>query len=293
MELITQPDVLQHRDWIDFTSLSTFQYCPRRYWWAYRQGVQVREEHPALINGQAYHKAIATYHQSRGAGIPHQQSMLAAFEACQKIMKRITVEDKTRNMTVALETLHDYFTRWEAEMYSTQEVEVTGAIDLGDLLYVVRIDRIFSSPLGEGIMETKTTSIVGDRWQQRGKPNDQITGYLFAASVLGSKRTVGVLDVIPIHDQSSKRKPPFRVITYRSEEELAIWHRNVVEWWKLIKGCEATNWFPMHTGNCIPLIGASCPYHPLCSSHPDQPDTYELPEEFAVRHWNPLMEEEE
>jgi len=153
------------------------------------------------------------------------------------------------------------------------------------------IDAIVNSAFGYGIRETKTTTVVGERWQLRGKPNMQLEGYMFMASVLtGIKVLTGWLDVIPVHADSSKRKPPFRIMTQRSEGELANWHKEVSHWYRKIKMDKELNFFPKDTDQCTPLRSSDCPYTTLCRLYPDPFDieTLELPAEFSIRPWLPL-----
>jgi hypothetical protein len=286
-------------EWIDFSSLSNFMTCPRKYFWRSILNIDDAGQNIALMNGSAYHEALSIYHNAIITGFGHEKAFAMAIYTLQTEMSKIIEPDKKRNATVATDTLSFYLEKYRDSPYKLIHAELTGAIDMGEFLYVGKLDGNIETPYGEGILETKTTSVVGDRWQSRGKPNKQIEGYMFLASVIFDRLIrVGVLDVIPIHEDPKKRKDPFRITTMRTEEELNAWSRDTLEWWHKIQDCTNRNYFPMHTERCIPLVGFSCPYTILCNKYAD-PFVYdestelEFPDQFIVREWNPLKDEDE
>ncbi len=281
------------KEWIDYTSLSTFITCPRKYWLRCLQDITSAVPHPALINGKAYHEGIAAYHKAIMGGATFEEAVDAGLKVAAVRMAEIKVEDAKRNTAVATSTLHNYFERWRNDVSKMLYVEVGGAVDVGDFLYVGLIDAIAETAYGVGIRETKTTTIVGDRWQLRAKPNLQVDGYMFMASVLlGGDVYAGCLDVIPIHEDAKKRKDPFRIMTTRSEAELATWHRNLMKWWKMIKVCKEDGFFPMATDACVPMIGSDCPFHIICKLYPDPHNVdvgeMKLPDGFVKKAWMPV-----
>jgi hypothetical protein len=282
---------IENKPWIDYSSLSMYMTCPRKYWWRSIQHITTATDHPALTNGKAYHAAIADYHRARLAGASFNDAVEKGIATAIPIMQEIKVEGTKRNATVAEACLRNYFTRWNDDVSTILHVEVGGAVDLGDFLYVGLIDAIKDTPYGIGINETKTTTVVGDRWQLRGKPNMQIEGYMFMASVLLGKDVLsGTLDVIPIHEDSKKRKDPFRIPTTRTHEELAEWHRNVAHWFAKIEQDKHDDFFSMDTNQCVPLIGSDCPYHIVCKlyENPHGRSDITVPGEYIIKPWLPL-----
>jgi hypothetical protein len=278
------------KDWLDYTSLTYFMRCPRMYWWRCRQNIVKSAEAVALLNGAAYHDCIAAFHQERLRGVSFEHAVAGAMEVLIDGMKKITIEDPKRNVSVAMDTLGYYFMKWSGDVMTTKAVEVGGAIDLGDFLFIFRIDGLGEGPFGLTVIERKTTTIVGSRWQQRGKPNLQMEGYMFGASVLtGDDYLSGCLDIIPIHENARRREEPFRIFTMRTKDELANWHQNIAEWWKSIKTCITDDYFPMNTESCVPLLGMSCDYTQLCSMYPSMNhESLEIPAEFKQEEWKPF-----
>lgn len=291
---ILQPHEIS-KDWLDYSSLVKFQRCPRAYFWAHIMNIKPSTQPVALINGKAYHEGIAIYHECRKIGMSHLEAIEKGIEAALVIIREITIEDAKRNSSVCESTLRGYFAQWENEFFITKTIETGGAIDLDDFVFIFRIDRIvdMNSSLfkGLGVIETKTTTIMGSKWQKRGKPNLQIEGYMFGASVLlGEDILNGVLDVIHIHDNPSRRETPFRIITSRSHAELEAWHHNIVKWWGRIKVCKKENFFPMTTENCYPLLGMECEYTSLCAKYPNPHifvNEIEIPDEYMIDEWKP------
>jgi len=292
MQLIKLEDAIT-RNWVDFSSLSAYITCPRRYWWQCIQSVSPLDVHPALTNGRGYHASIASYHIAKLAGATHEEAVEAGIKSLVPIMEEIKVEDPDRNTPVAISTMKNYFERHKNDTGKPLYVETGGAVDLGDIVYVGLIDLIIElQSFGITVRETKSTTVVGERWQLRGNPNMQIDGYLFMASVLLDINIFSAqLDVIPVHHDASKRKLPFRIFTTRSEKDLAAWHKDVVHWARQIAMCKERNYFPRWTDACIPLRGSDCPYTLLCRKYPDphtQEVALELPREYTIRPWLPL-----
>lgn len=275
--------------WLDYSALSMFQRCPMSFYWRMVQHITPAITEASLINGQAYHEAKAVYLQAMIDKKFHEDAKQAALDSMIPIMQTITQDDPKRNLTVAIKTMDHYLDFWKDDLYKPIDVEIGFAVDLIDFFFVGRIDSFESGPFGKVVMETKTTTIVGDRWQFRGKPNLQIDGYVASRYILTGEMPYGaVLDVIPIHDK--KIILPFRIITPRSVEDVENWIKEVRMWYFLINACKRENHFPPHTEMCMPMVGFSCNYRLLCKTYPSP---FHLPEiplsgEYKVESWAPF-----
>lgn len=275
--------------WLDYSTLSMLQRCPMSYFWRMIQHVTPAEDGAALINGTAYHEAKAVYLQSIMDGIEHDEAKKRALLAAIPIMQKITVDDPKRNLTVAANTLNYYFDFWKDSHYKPLEVEIGFAVDLMNFFYIGRSDSFESCPFGDVVVETKTTTIVGNRWDFRGEPNLQIDGYVAARYITTGKMPWGgVLDVIPIHHQ--KLIPPFRIMAPRNEMNVERWMEEVQEWFITLQRYKESRIFPKNTEMCIPLVGYSCNYRLLCKMFPQPYHMKEipLPGEFKVEKWAPF-----
>jgi len=265
------------------------------YFWQSIQKVDTTGEKPALVNGEAYHECKAGYLKMILNGTDHDTAVAAALTLLEPIMARITEPDDKRNITIATQTMYNYFQTHREEVFEVMEVEIPFAIDLNEFLFVGKIDAIKNWP-GYGIMieETKSTSIIGTRWQMRGKPNMQIDGYVAAAFISLGKMPYGaLLDVIPVtKDPNKGTNQAFRVITIRNEKDIDLWVQNVRYWWQTKMEYEAKNFFPQNTENCVPLIGFGCPFTTLCEMYPDphNMDEIKLPAAYEINEWAPFEE---
>ena len=284
---------LEKRDWIDYSSLSMLQKCPRSYYWRVVRSVSPGSS-AALINGKAYHEARAVYREMRQEGTSHEEALASALKAMTEVMKDIPDDDPKRNLSVATDTLVHYFESWRNDAYyKTKMVEVGFAFPVPgqDFCVVGKIDEVAELPYGEVVMEFKTTTIAGERWHMRADVNLQIDIYLTAIYLLtGSLPYGGVLDVVHIHNDSRRRKSPFRIGPVpRSEQDVELCLHDVVEWWKTLQRYHEDNIWPRHTEACLPLIGYSCSFLQLCKEIPD-PFTgtdFELPSGYTIEKWAP------
>jgi len=279
------------KPWIDFSSLSMLMKCPRQYYWKIIREITSSGEQAPLINGEAYHECKATYLRMKKAGQgTHEERKDAALESMIPIMSQITGEDPKRNLTVAFSTMNNYLDFWKDEPYEILEVEVKFAVDMISFIFVGRIDAIKMHPsFGKLVEETKTTSIVGKKWEYRVKPNLQIDGYYSAMYILtGEAYGGGILDVIPV-DEKLKAQP-MRFITPRNIEDVKDWTNNIQEWWMTLDRYKKSGIFPQNTEACYPILGYNCEYTTLCSMYPHPYDVQEieLPGEYCISSWAPF-----
>lgn len=286
----------KNKDWIDFSSLNMLMKCPRSYYWRIVKEITTSAPAIALINGKAYHDGKAAYYESKMAGISHEDSIDVGLKALAIGMKDIKVEDPTRNLTIAVQTLSNYFELWKDEPWVSVDVELSMAVDLINFIFVGRVDRIVESTTGLGrfLEETKTTSIIGERWGMRGRPNMQIDGYYSMYYMLtGELLTGGVLDIIPVKDKPYDRKnQPFRIMTMRNQQDIEDWMSNIQEWWFTLQRYKETGIYPQNTEACVPMVGYTCSYTTLCSMfpHPYKMKEIPIPGEYMQELWAPFEE---
>lgn len=283
---------IKDKEWIDYSSLTYFMTCPRKYFWRCQANVVVNKPQAALINGKVYHDVLAAYYTCMKDGASYEEARAVALGMLSGSDLVLIKDDPKRNLTVALETLYNYIEYWKNEQYKTIECEIGFAVDLGHFFYVGKIDRVADSPFGLMIIEQKTTSIVGERWMNRAKPNMQIDGYVGSYYITTGRMPYGgVLDVIHIHEDSKKRKSPFRIISARSNVDVDNWVKNISYWFNHVMRCKESQFYPMNNESCFPLMGFSCDYHTLCLQHPyiklEEFNNIEIPSEFKIEKWQP------
>jgi len=188
--------------------------------------------------------------------------------------------------------MNKYFDLWEDEQYKTLQVEIKFVVDLINFVFVGVIDAYKEHPtFGRLIEETKTTSIVGNRWELRGKPNLQIDSYVSAMYITtGEMPAGGILDIIPVTEKMDKK--PMRFLTFRTVEDVDSWTDNVQEWWITLSRYRDSGIYPQNTENCVPLVGYSCEYNQLCTLYPKPHKTKELdiPAEYKINEKPAFLE---
>lgn len=128
-----------------------------------------------------------------------------------------------------------------------EPLQYGGIIDLG----VSFSDRIY-------VVDHKTTTRMGESYFLQFKPDNQMTGYIWAASKLTDQAVGGaIINAIGVYkskDTVFDRKP-----TTRTPVEIQRWLEGVLWQANEIKRCEANNYWPLITKHCT-MYGL-CEFH--------------------------------
>jgi hypothetical protein len=110
------------------------------------------------------------------------------------------------------------------------------------------------------VLEHKSTSVLGGTYFNQFKPNNQVSGYIWASSKLSGKKVQGALvNAIGIY-KAGKTKFE-REMTSRSEVGIAEWKRNVQTTCAEIRFHERHGYWPLRTQACT-LYGL-CEFHSI------------------------------
>lgn len=290
-------EVAHEREWLDYSTISTFLRCPRRFMWQYIFHLRPSEANEAMTFGSAVHAAIATYRRyilrQDFDGIKRGDAIQEAFKVGSDILKDggVSGNDPRYTLTSLAEVVSEYLERWSEDYYIPLEIEVPFVVDFGDFVYCGSIDEIAEGTgfiRGLMVKEIKTTGIVNDKWQERVKPNLQIDGYVAAVYAMTGTIPNAFVDVIYT---AKKRKPSQRYTTTRTIDDILSWEENIFNIHEDIKRCYERWFFPKNTEMCVPLIGYSCSYRDLCMRHPSVKSTkledYD-PSGYIIEEWHPL-----
>lgn len=133
------------------------------------------------------------------------------------------------------------------------------------------------------VLEHKSTSQLGPTYFNQFKPNNQVTGYTWAAGQMSGMRVGGALiNAVGVYKASTtrfERKP-----TSRSEAEIAEWLENVVREVNSIRRCDVTGEFPMRTTACT-MYGL-CEYHAVHTLPPGTARERRLELDYVKEHWD-------
>ena len=133
------------------------------------------------------------------------------------------------------------------------------------------------------VLEHKSTSQLGPTYFNQFKPNNQVTGYVWAGGQMSGKRVGGALiNAIGVYKAGAtkfERKP-----TSRSEAEIAEWLEKVRRECNNIRRFDVTGEFPMRTTACT-MYGL-CEYHSVHTLPPGTARERRLELDYVKDHWD-------
>jgi len=133
------------------------------------------------------------------------------------------------------------------------------------------------------VLEHKSTSQLGPTYFNQFKPNNQVTGYVWAGGVMSGKRAGGaIINAIGVYKAGAtkfERKP-----TSRSDAEIAEWLENVRRECNAIRRCEVTGEYAMRTTACT-MYGL-CEYHSVHTLPPGTARERRLEQDYVKEHWD-------
>lgn len=266
---------------IDNFMLTMAQTCPAKYELR-RQGWTSRHRSAALGFGAAIHEGLAEWYRSG--------NLAQATAQIKAKWPDNTPVDDYRSLNKCLEVMEAYARKYSAEPFSVVgAAEGNAAIEIPFTLYTgkhldclcghswvegltqcpsckidfepIEYGGIFDGLIEFGtqvyILEHKTTSQLGAYYFNQFKPNNQVTGYVWAGGLLSGKRVGGaMINAIGVYKASATKFE--RHLTTRSQGEIDFWLENVRAECNIIKHYERTGFFPQRTGACT-LYGA-CEY---------------------------------
>ncbi len=270
---------------VDNFALSMFQTCPAKYDLRIRQGWTTAGKSAALGFGGALHEGLAVWYKTG--------DLKQSLRAIEEVWPSGLPVDDWRTKEKCLETMLRYTKEYPREAFhvvgypENPMVECTFTIDTGLFL---RCDtclehdntdprspqcarcKSMREPIEYGgifdglvefnntvfVLEHKTTSQLGSYYFNQFKPNNQVSGYVWAAGLLSGRRVGGAfINAIGIYKSSTTRFE--RQITTRSAVAIEEWLSYVKDTCEMIRTAERTGRWPMFTGACT-LYG-QCEYH--------------------------------
>lgn len=133
------------------------------------------------------------------------------------------------------------------------------------------------------VVDHKSTSVLGPMYFHQFKPNNQMTGYIWAAQKMSSKKIDGAI----INAIGIKKTGPTvfkREITSRSPEGIASWENNLYHACCMIQTAQLTGYWPLNTGACTQY--GLCEYHAVhvLESKKDQEKRLDI--DYIREAWN-------
>jgi hypothetical protein len=248
---------------IDNFLLTMFQACPLKYKLRALEHWTARRKSAALGFGGALHEGLAAWYRT---GDPRQ-----ALNAINNSWPDNLPVDDWRTKDKALQVMYDYMQRYSREPFKVVGVpdapmiECTFTLDTGLTLedgepieYGGIFDGLVEWDGSVYVLEHKTTSQLGSFYFNQYNPNNQITGYIWAAGKLSGQRVGGaIINAVGLYKSSPTKFE--RQITNRNKVQIEEWLQNVKHVCQQIRDCERRGFWPMHTPSCTQY--GRCEFH--------------------------------
>lgn len=272
---------------VDNFALTNFQTCPAKYDLRIRQGWTTRRRSSALGFGGAFHEGIAAWYKTR--------DLAAALTAIATKWDDTVSVDDYRTKEKCIQVMIDYVKHYPQESFSVvgapehPMIEVPFCLDTGlvcDDGEPIEYGGIFDGLVDFNgqlwVFEHKTTSQLGSYYFDQFKPNNQVTGYIWAAEKLSGRKVSGaIINAIGAYKTGATKFE--RGMTARHAQDLIEWAENVRVVCNQIKRAEKEG-FSMSTAACT-LYG-KCEYHSVhVLSHPLERQK-RLEQDYLIDAWD-------
>lgn len=273
---------------IDYTALSTFTTCPKKYYFRIIRGIVGKKPPVAAEFGRAIHKALDVWHTQRDI-----DKAIQVFHDTFPV----EIEDEKRTHAVGEKILRLYAEKYEHEPFKVLESERKFSVKIPgtDMMLVGRRDKVVDIDGSQWVLDHKTTSRLGAEFFYKIKPNMQFDGYVYSAIQDGYTKCVGViLDAILVAKgllipaQLSKLTPLARDMSYRSELDIQRYIENITQIIQYIeRSYEIGVWYD-NTESCCDYV--ECPYRKICKEDVSLHERI-IDMDYKVEPWSPNKED--
>jgi len=277
----------------DYTSMSTFQTCQRKYDFRINRGLVGKVGMTAPDFGKAIHKALDAWYKDKDV-----DNAVAIFKADYQESD----EDDKRTYRMGEWILKNYHEKYRDQPFKVlaTEQEFTIRLPNGNNL-IGRIDKIIEWDGAVWGVDHKTTSSLGDAYMRFHTPNLQFSGYTYAIQQLGFPACQGILvDAILVAkgllEASSRSKlvPLRRDFAYRSVGDIEEYLQIAQQIQGQIRfneemeiGYNRSAWLPNFDA-CTDY--GECPYRKICKEPIEYRDRI-IASDYKVEHWDPRDKE--
>ena len=190
---------------VSYSSIRSFQTCPRKYYWEY-----VRRLRPVTVSraqefGSAWHLALSAWFQTGSV-----EAAVVAFNAAYQD----SAEEALRTQSLGKRLLQQYADRYPREGLVVVGDERWLEVPMGDgVRYVMKIDKIITHQDETLPWDHKTTGGyqgITAAYLKQFKPNLQLRGYVYGVrEVLGIPATKLLVDITWVGRGQPKSGEPF------------------------------------------------------------------------------------
>lgn len=280
---------------IDNTALIAFQTCPALYFLRFKQHWAPRRKSAALSFGGGVHLGLAEWYETG--------DMQKAAIAMSNGWTPGPIDDY-RTLEKAVEVLVKYQRQYPRENFQFVQgpsgplVEVVFTLPLqidGEQLCLtdgepIEYGGIFDGLVDSGgpaaqvyVLEHKTTWRLGASYMLQFKPNNQVSGYIWAAGALSGKKVAGAL-INAICVTSSGKIDFKRDITTRTPYDISVWARDVQRTCQMIRDAEVSGLWPRFTKSCT--MYGKCEFHDVHVKGDAETEDRILNQDYEYREWS-------
>lgn len=272
----------------DYTMMSTFHVCRRKYDYRFNKNLVRNITATALDFGKVIHSALDLLYQHWDAD--------AAVQHFHHNFKEDLERDDKRTNAVGEWILRNYASHYADQPWELVQSELPFSVDLpnGNQL-IGRIDKVIKWDGVYWVVDHKTTSGLGASYFKMAEPNAQFMGYTYAARKLGFPVVGTVVDAILVAkgllkaESRAKLTPLARYDAHYSDELMAEWLSWAHNTQDDISRCTDTEIWTPNYESCT--YYGECPYRSLCKEIPALRGRI-ISSDYRVEEWNPIKEEE-
>lgn len=266
------------RDAYDTSILQTSQRCPRKAEYHYFLNRAPAGRNVPIGFGLAYHKFREVLEKNYITLVRDGDEDLAsvaqglyhtALNAALEGYKDPPLEHSKSYLTRGrLElTCEQGFQLWMSEKrrgrVKVLEAEQAFELKLPDgHLFTGRFDQIVDDRGKIYLRDFKTTSRMGRNYSKQFTPNDQMTGYTWAARQLSGRKVVGVIIQV-VYNTKTKGPEHHTFLSARTDFHIQEWLKNIQMEMSLLDSYVEDRYFPMRTTACGDFGG--CYFRDCCS----------------------------
>jgi hypothetical protein len=290
----------------DSTSLGALKICARYYEYNIIEGYSSRIEGVHLRFGSEYNNALVTYHKERAKGNDKETSLLAAVRYAMEhtwdyqLNRPWTSDEPTKNRETLIRSIIWYLDKYEDDPLETQvlstgepavelsfriHLEITSNLTDEPYLLCGYLDRKVEFVNDSWITDFKTTkSMLDEKYFNQYSPNNQVSQYALAGTMIGSNPIKGVIiDAAQIAVTFTRFQ---RAQIGRNTQQLEEWLNDAMIYIRQNETYVENNYWPMNDTSCTRYGG--CPYRPVCAAIPElRPKLLEGL--YHRRSWDPLV----
>lgn len=303
---------------IDNFALTMFQTCPHKYFRRMIQGWTPRRKSGALGFGGALHEGLAEWHRDGELGM----ALVAIDKGWPDAMPVDDFRTKDKCLSTMMEYVKQYPTESFKTVVGPNGplIEVPFTLDTGMYLPCrlswigtdkstpdcsgvsnesgvcvhcgkdcepIEYGGIFDGLVEYGgtvyVLEHKSTSMLGSTYFNQFKPNNQVTGYVWAAGQMSGRQVGGaIINAIGVYRVGKTKFE--RHITNRFPEEIVEWLENVRIVCNQIKEAELRQTFSRSTGACT-MYGL-CEFHSVCNLAREKERLKRLDMDYHIDPWD-------